>query len=69
MSTSRVVRAPCSTQLTRKNWLSETAVRLQRVVTTDPGMGVARHADAGYEIAIDAAKRHGLKMPLPGESS
>ena len=47
----------------------EAAVRLQRVLTTDPGMGVARHADAGYEIAIDAAKRHGLKMPMLGKSS
>jgi urocanate hydratase len=32
-------------------------------------MGVARHADAGYEIAIDAAKCHGLKMPMPRKSS
>ncbi|MBE0671275.1 MAG: urocanate hydratase [Anaerolineales bacterium] len=42
----------------------EAAVRLERVLTTDPGMGVVRHADAGYEIAIDAAKRHELKMPM-----
>jgi len=42
----------------------EAAVRLERVLTTDPGMGVVRHADAGYEIAIEAAKRHGLKMPM-----
>jgi urocanate hydratase len=42
----------------------EAAARLERVLTTDPGMGVVRHADAGYEIAIDAAKRHGLKMPM-----
>jgi urocanate hydratase len=27
-------------------------------------MGVVRHADAGYEIAIEAAKRHGIKMPM-----
>ena len=47
----------------------EAALRLERVLTTDPGMGVARHADAGYEIAIDAAKRHGLKMPMLGKSS
>jgi urocanate hydratase len=40
------------------------AKRLERVLTTDPGMGVVRHADAGYEIAIAAAKRHGLKMPM-----
>lgn len=42
----------------------EAAVRLERVLTTDPGMGVVRHADAGYQIAIDAAKRHGIKMPM-----
>ena len=42
----------------------EAAARLARVLTTDPGMGVVRHADAGYEIAIDAAKRHGIKMPM-----
>ncbi|GAB4418024.1 MAG: urocanate hydratase [Anaerolineales bacterium] len=42
----------------------EAAKRLERVLTTDPGMGVVRHADAGYEIAIEAAKRHGIKMPM-----
>jgi urocanate hydratase len=39
------------------------AKRLERVLTTDPGLGVVRHADAGYERAIEAAKRHGIKMP------
>ncbi len=42
----------------------EAAVRLERVLTADPGMGIVRHADAGYEIAIEAAKRHGIKMPM-----
>ena len=42
----------------------EAARRLERVLTTDPGMGVVRHADAGYEIAIQAAKQHGIKMPM-----
>ncbi|HEY6073719.1 MAG TPA: urocanate hydratase, partial [Anaerolineales bacterium] len=42
----------------------EAALRLERVLTTDPGMGVVRHADAGYDIAIEAAKRNGLKMPM-----
>ena len=42
----------------------EAARRLERVLTTDPGMGVVRHADAGYEIADEAAKRHGIKMPM-----
>ena len=46
----------------------EAARRLERVLTTDPGMGVVRHADAGYEIAIDAAKRHGIRMPMLGIS-
>lgn len=42
----------------------DAARRLERVLTTDPGLGVVRHADAGYEIAIEAAKRHGIKMPM-----
>lgn len=42
----------------------EAAKRLERVLTTDPGLGIVRHADAGYEIAIQAAKRHGIKMPM-----
>ena len=37
--------------------------RLERVLTNDPGIGVARHADAGYETARAAARRHGLKLP------
>ncbi len=43
---------------------AEAAIRLERVLTTDPGMGIVRHADAGYPIAIEAAKKHGLKMPM-----
>ncbi len=42
----------------------EAAKRLERVLTTDPGMGIVRHADAGYEQAIEAAKRHGIKIPM-----
>jgi len=38
------------------------AEKLQRVLTTDPGTGIMRHADAGYEEAIDAAKKHGLHV-------
>ncbi len=40
--------------------------RLERVLTNDPGMGVARHADAGYEIAIETARRAGVKIPMLG---
>ncbi len=36
------------------------ADRLERVLTTDPGMGVIRHADAGYEIAVEFARQHGI---------
>ncbi len=42
----------------------EAARRLERVLTTDPGMGIVRHADAGYQSAIEAAKRHGIKIPM-----
>jgi urocanate hydratase len=38
--------------------------RLERVLTNDPGIGVARHADAGYPEAIATARRHGLKLPM-----
>jgi urocanate hydratase len=38
--------------------------RLERVLTTDPGMGVIRHADAGYESAIDFAKNNSIRLPM-----
>ncbi|HXG02289.1 MAG TPA: urocanate hydratase, partial [Candidatus Binatia bacterium] len=41
----------------------EAARRLERVLTTDPGTGIMRHADAGYEEAIAAARRHRLDLP------
>ena len=40
--------------------------RLERVLWNDPGTGVMRHADAGYEIAIDCAKEQGLQLPMLG---
>ena len=43
----------------------EMAERLERVLTTDPGSGVLRHADAGYDEALAAAEEHGLRLPLP----
>jgi len=45
----------------------EAAKRLQRVLTTDPGLGVVRHADAGYPEAIQFAREHGIKMPMLGK--
>ena len=40
------------------------ARRLERVLTVDPGLGVVRHADAGYEKAIQTARQHGIRMPM-----
>jgi urocanate hydratase len=40
--------------------------RLERVLTVDPGLGVVRHADAGYEEAIQFAGKKGLKVPMIG---
>jgi urocanate hydratase len=40
------------------------AARLERVLTVDPGLGVARHVDAGYQRAIDVAKERGIKIPM-----
>jgi urocanate hydratase len=42
----------------------EAAKRIERVLTTDPGMGVVRHVDAGYEEAISFAKANGVKVPM-----
>jgi urocanate hydratase len=40
------------------------AQKLERVLTTDPGMGVVRHVDAGYERAIDVARERGVRVPM-----
>jgi urocanate hydratase len=42
----------------------EMAVRLERVLTNDPGIGVARHADAGYDLARKTAKEKGVRIPM-----
>ena len=42
----------------------EMRLRIERVLTNDPGIGVARHADAGYEIATETAKREGIRIPM-----
>jgi urocanate hydratase len=46
----------------------EMAERIERVLTNDPGIGVARHVDAGYEIAVETARREGLKIPMQGSA-
>jgi urocanate hydratase len=43
---------------------AEAAARLERVLTTDPGMGVIRHADAGYERALEVARDRGIRIPM-----
>ena len=43
---------------------AEAALRLERVLTTDPGTGVMRHADAGYERATDVARERGITLPM-----
>jgi urocanate hydratase len=48
---------------------SEAALRLERVLTTDPGMGVLRHADAGYPEALSFARTAGLRLPMAEEES
>jgi urocanate hydratase len=44
----------------------DAAARLKRTLTADPGTGVMRHADAGYEIAIDVARERGVDLPMVG---
>jgi urocanate hydratase len=43
---------------------ADAASRIERVLTADPGLGVVRHADAGYESAVEAASRGGIRMPM-----
>jgi urocanate hydratase len=45
---------------------ADAAARLERVLTVDPGLGVARHADAGYERAVDVARERGIRIPMAG---
>ena len=42
----------------------EMGERIERVLTNDPGIGVARHLDAGYETAVETARREGIKIPM-----
>jgi urocanate hydratase len=42
--------------------------KLERVLTNDPGLGVARHADAGYPDALATARERGVRIPMPGSS-
>jgi urocanate hydratase len=53
-------------QVTVADGTEAMAKRIERVLTTDPGMGIIRHADAGYEEAKDFAKQKGVKAPMGG---
>ena len=52
-------------QVTVADGTIEMGERIERVLTNDPGIGVARHADAGYTAASDFAEKHHIKIPMP----
>jgi urocanate hydratase len=47
----------------------ETDDKIERVLTCDPGIGVVRHADAGYPEALATAKSHGIRLPMRDPST
>ena len=51
-------------QVTVADGTDTMAKRIERVLTTDPGMGIIRHVDAGYDEAKDVAKRKGVRIPM-----
>ena len=55
-------------QATVADGTSQAATKIERVLTNDPGLGILRHADAGYPAAVAAAQRHGLRLPMPPSS-
>jgi len=56
-------------QVTLADGTAEGELRVTTVLRNDPAMGIIRHADAGYERAIDAARERGVKTPLVGPGS
>jgi len=50
----------------RQDGTADGALRLERVLTNDPGTGVMRHADAGYDRAIEVARERGVRLPMQG---
>ncbi len=56
-------------QVTVADGTSEMAGRINRVLTNDPGLGIARHVDAGYVEAQETAKQHGIRIPMHSEDS
>jgi urocanate hydratase len=43
------------------------AKKIRRVLNNDPGLGVVRHADAGYELAQETAREKGIHIPMAGQ--
>jgi len=57
-----------SGQVTVADGTDMMAKRIERVLTTDPGMGVIRHVDSGYQEAKDFAAKAGVKIPMQEQS-
>ena len=51
-------------QVTVADGTPEGAAKLERVLTNDPGLGIARHADAGYQRAKETARERGIRIPM-----
>jgi urocanate hydratase len=51
-------------QVTVADGTTEGAAKLERVLTNDPGLGIVRHADAGYERAKETARERGIRIPM-----
>jgi urocanate hydratase len=51
-------------QVTVADGTPEMSARIRRVLTNDPGIGIARHVDAGYPEAVATAEHHGIKIPF-----
>ena len=56
-------------QVTVADGTAEMAARIERVLSNDPGIGVARHADAGYPEALAFAREHGVRVPMTEEAA
>ncbi len=56
-------------QVTVADGTADMAARIERVLSTDPGIGVARHADAGYPEALAFAREHGVRVPMAEEAA
>ena len=58
------LRTPSAGQVCVADGSELAAAKLERVLTNDPGTGVMRHVDAGYEYAADVARERGVRIPM-----